>query len=108
MWGWNRVRGTDPERLALRSVFLTAVAMTVIALVSLVAGGRGTSISGVVGAFVADLGTRHIGKVGTFLAGVGILVAVTLLTTEFDIDVLLKPFERAAWPRRSGRRSPAS
>jgi DNA segregation ATPase FtsK/SpoIIIE, S-DNA-T family len=96
MWGWNRARGTDPERLALRSVFLTAVAMTVIALVSLVAGGRGTSISGVVGAFIADLGTRHIGKVGTFLAGVGILVAVTLLTTEFDIEVLLRPFERAA------------
>jgi S-DNA-T family DNA segregation ATPase FtsK/SpoIIIE len=95
MWGWNRVRGTNAERLALRSVFLTAVAMTVIALVSLVAGDRGTSISGIVGAFIADLGTRHIGKVGTFLAGAGILVAVTLLTTEFDIDVLLTPFERA-------------
>lgn len=95
MWGWNRVRGTNPERLALRSVFLTAVAMTVIALVSLVAGGRGTSISGIVGAFIADLGTRHIGKVGTFLAGVGLLVAVTLLTTEFDIEVLLAPFARA-------------
>lgn len=95
MWGWNRVRGTDTVRLALRSVFLTAVAMTLIALVSLLAGGRGTSVSGVVGAFIADLGTRHIGKLGSFLAGVGIIVAVTLLTTEFDIDVLLAPFERA-------------
>ena len=92
MWGWNRIRGAAAERLALRSVFLTAVAMTVIALVALVGGGRASSASGIVGAFIADAGTRHIGKVGTFLAGLGVLVAVTLLTTEFDIDVLVAPF----------------
>jgi len=95
MWGWNRIAGTNPERLALRSVFLTALAMIVLTLSSILAGSGATWFSGVVGAFIADFGTRHIGKVGTFLAGAGALVAITLLTTEFDIDVLTAPFSRA-------------
>ena len=72
-----------------------AVSMIALALVYLVAGQRAASVSGVAGAFIADLGTRHIGKVGTFLAGTGAIVAITLLTTELDVEGLLAPFATA-------------
>jgi S-DNA-T family DNA segregation ATPase FtsK/SpoIIIE len=95
LWGWNRIVDSEPLPLALRSVFLVATSMIVLALVYLVLGQRAASVSGLTGAFVADLGTRHIGKVGTFLAGGGAIVAITLLTTDLDIEELLAPFATA-------------
>jgi len=108
MWGWNRIVDSEPLPLALRSVFLVAVSMIALALVYLVAGQRTASVSGVAGAFIADLGTRHIGRVGTFLAGAGAIVAITLLTTELDIEGLFAPLARAAAKLGEWARSLAS
>ncbi len=92
LWGWNRLTGNDPENLALKSVFLTAVSLIAVALVHVLGGERVAAVTGVVGAYLADFATMHIGKVGTFLAGAGAIVVITLLTTEFDIDALTAPF----------------
>ncbi|MFH1864393.1 MAG: DNA translocase FtsK 4TM domain-containing protein, partial [Candidatus Eisenbacteria bacterium] len=92
MWGWNRIADGDPGPLALKSVFLLAVSMIVVALIYTVGGGRTANVTGVAGALIADLGIRHIGRLGTFLAGAGGIVIITLLTTEFDIDMLTAPF----------------
>lgn len=101
MWGWNRIVGGPAFPLALRSVFITAVSMIAATLVSIVGGERAAGASGLAGAFIADLGTRHIGRVGTFLAGVGAIAAVTLLTTEFNIEALTAPIGRAGESLRS-------
>ncbi|MBN2564217.1 MAG: DNA translocase FtsK 4TM domain-containing protein, partial [Candidatus Eisenbacteria bacterium] len=107
MWGWNRIADGEPGPLALRSVFILAVSMIAVALVYVVGGERAASLSGLAGAFIADLGTRHIGKVGTFLSGVGAIIAITLLTTEFNLDALTSPFvslgERLASALANGR-----
>jgi S-DNA-T family DNA segregation ATPase FtsK/SpoIIIE len=95
LWGWNRIADSEPLPLALRSVFLVAVSMIALALVYLVAGQRAASVSGLTGAFIAEAGIRHIGKVGTFLAGSGAIVAITLLTTDLDVEGLLTPFVAA-------------
>ena len=105
MWGWNRIVDGDPEPLALRSVFLTAVSLIAVALLYVVAGDRVTGISGVAGAFVADIGTRHIGKLGTFLAGAGAITAITLLTTELDFEDVIAGLSGAG--ERAGRAAAA-
>jgi S-DNA-T family DNA segregation ATPase FtsK/SpoIIIE len=92
MWGWNRIADGEPGPLALKTVFILAVSMIAVSLVYIVGGERAASLSGLAGAFVADFGTRHIGKVGTFLCGLGAIVAITLLTTEFNLDALTSPF----------------
>ncbi len=92
MWGWNRIADREPGPLALKSVFILAVSMIVVALIYTVGGERTATVTGVAGALLADLGIRHIGRVGTFLAGAGGIVVIALLTTEFDIDTLLAPF----------------
>jgi S-DNA-T family DNA segregation ATPase FtsK/SpoIIIE len=92
MWGWNRIADGDPGPLALKSVFMLAVSMIAVALIYTVGGERTATVTGVAGALLADLGIRHIGRVGTFLAGAGGIVVITLLTTEFDIDMLMAPF----------------
>jgi S-DNA-T family DNA segregation ATPase FtsK/SpoIIIE len=92
MWGWNRIADGEPGPLALKSVFILAVSMIAVALIYTVGGERTATVTGVAGALLADLGIRHIGRVGTFLAGAGGIVVITLLTTEFDIDMLLAPF----------------
>lgn len=102
MWGWNRVVDGDPEPLALRSVFLTAVSIISVSLLYVIAGERVTGISGVAGAFVADLGTRHIGKLGTFFAGAGAITAITLLTTELDVEGVIAGLARASERVRAG------
>jgi S-DNA-T family DNA segregation ATPase FtsK/SpoIIIE len=89
MWGWNRLVDDEPGPLALKSVFVTAVSMIALALVSIIGQERVAGVSGLTGAFIAEVGTRHIGRVGTFLAGAGSIVAITLLTTELSIDGLL-------------------
>jgi S-DNA-T family DNA segregation ATPase FtsK/SpoIIIE len=101
MWGWNRIVGGETFPLTLRSVFVAAVSMIAATLVAVVGGERATGASGLAGAFIADLGTRHIGRVGTFLAGVGAIAAVTLLTTEFNIEALTAPLGRAGAGLRS-------
>ncbi|MBD3367845.1 MAG: DNA translocase FtsK [Candidatus Eisenbacteria bacterium] len=85
LWGWNRIVDGDAESLALRSVFLTAVSLIVVSLIHLFGGDAVAGITGVVGAWIADLGTRHIGRIGTLLAGAGAAVVITLLTTELDL-----------------------
>jgi len=85
LWGWNRIVDGDAESLALRSVFLAAVSIIVLSLIHLVGGDAVAGVTGVVGAWLADLGTRHIGRIGTFLAGAGAAVVITLLTTELDL-----------------------
>ena len=92
MWGWNRITDDEPGPLALKSVFILAVSMIAVALIYTVGGERTATVTGLAGALLADLGIRHIGRVGTFLAGAGGIVIITLLTTEFDIDMLLAPF----------------
>ncbi|MCD4690758.1 hypothetical protein K8S17_04780, partial [bacterium] len=104
MWGWNRIVDGEAETLALRSVFLFAVSLLVVTLIHVVGGARMMNISGLAGAFLSDLGTQHIGRVGTFLAGLGGVILITLLTTEFDIEALTEPFVRigevlADWAR---------
>ncbi len=94
LWGWNRIADTDPEVLALRSVFIFAVSMIAVSLAYLLAGDRALGVSGVVGAFLADFGTRHIGEIGTFLVGLGGIFGIALLTTEFDLEVAAAPFVR--------------
>jgi S-DNA-T family DNA segregation ATPase FtsK/SpoIIIE len=92
MWGWNRIADDEPGPLALRSVFILAVSMIVVALIYTVGGGRTANVTGLAGALMADFGIRHIGRLGTFLAGAGAVVVITLLTTDFDIDMLTAPF----------------
>ena len=85
MWGWNRLVDGEGGPLALRSVFIAAVSLIGVALVYAIGGDRVAGVTGVAGAFLSDLGTRNIGRVGTVLAGVGGIIAITLLTTEIDI-----------------------
>lgn len=96
MWGWNRLVDDEPEPLALKTVFLTAVSLIVVALIYVFGGERVAGISGVSGAFIADLGTRHIGKLGTVLAGTGAVVAITLLTTDLDFEGIFEWLASAA------------
>ncbi|MBD3349390.1 MAG: hypothetical protein GF400_09385, partial [Candidatus Eisenbacteria bacterium] len=96
MWGWNRLVDGDPEPLALKTVFMAAVSLIALALVYAVGGERTAGITGVGGAFLANLGIRHIGRVGTLLAGVGGIIAITLLTTELDIGAVAEWFASAA------------
>ncbi len=91
-WGWNRLVDGDAETLALRSVFLTATGILVMTLIH-VAGGP-ENVTGVVGTFLSETGSRHIGSIWTFIAGVGAIILIALLTTEFDIDALTYPFLR--------------
>ncbi len=93
-WGWNRLVDGEAETLALRSVFLSAGGILVVTLIHVVGGSQMVRISGLVGAFLSELGAEHIGRVWTFLAGLGGIVLVALLTTEFDIDALTYPFIR--------------
>ncbi len=103
MWGWNRIADGEPGPLALKSVFILAVSMMVVALIYTVGGERTATVTGVAGALLADLGIRHIGRVGTFLAGAGGIIVITLLTTEFEIDMLLAPFiALGGWLARVG------
>lgn len=95
LWGWNRIVDAEPLPLALKSVFLVATSMIALALVYLVLDQRSAAVSGLAGAFIADLGTRHIGKVGTFLAGAGAIAAITLLTTDVDLEGLAASFSDA-------------
>ncbi|MFH1502507.1 MAG: DNA translocase FtsK 4TM domain-containing protein [Candidatus Eisenbacteria bacterium] len=118
MWGWNRLVDDDPEPLALKSVFLAAVSLLVVAIVYVLGGERAAGISGVFGAFVANVGTRHIGRLGTVLAGTGAIVAITLLTTEIDFEGLfdwlggaaerLREFGAGAWASLTAARQPAA
>ncbi len=92
MWGWNRIADGDVETLALRSVFLTAVTIIVVTLIHVGSSGGMMRVSGLVGAYLSDFGVRHIGRVGTFLVGIGGIALITLLTTEFDLDLVTQPF----------------
>ncbi len=91
-WGWNRLVDAEPETLALRSVFLSAAGILVVTLIRVVGGAPMDNIGGIVGAFLANLGAESIGRVWTFIAGLGGIVLIALLTTEFDIDALTYPF----------------
>jgi len=91
-WGWNRMVDAEPETLALRSVFLAAGGILAVTLIRVVGGPSVDHIGGLVAGFIADKGQASIGRVWTFIAGVGGLVLIALLTTEFDIDALTYPF----------------
>ncbi len=91
-WGWNRLVDAESETLALRSVFLSAAGILVVTLIRVVGGAPMDNIGGIAGAFLANLGTESIGSVWTFIAGLGGIVLIALLTTEFDIDALTYPF----------------
>ena len=93
-WGWNRLVDGEVETLALRSVFLSAAGILVVTLVRVVGGPPMVRISGLVGEKLAVLGGESIGRVWTFIAGLGGIVLIALLTTEFDIDALTYPFVR--------------
>jgi S-DNA-T family DNA segregation ATPase FtsK/SpoIIIE len=107
--GWNRLRGTPPKPLVVRSVAISLLVLEVLALIGL-AGSQAVAWSGSIGLGIASAVHSVLGVTGGTIALVALFVVTLLVTSELGFSALsvmwswfVREPSQTLWDRMRGK-----